>query len=147
MADVDVSAEIDILADPTDVAAVMFDPAREPEWMKAVTGVEVIDPALVPGAKVRHTGTALGTTLSWVTEVETVHFPHVLTLKIADGPFVGSVRYEVQRSPGGTRARIRNVGAPRGASFVPTSLIAGPLQSALNASLARLKEIVERERK
>jgi hypothetical protein len=146
MADVDVSAEIDILADPTDVAAVMFDPAREPEWLKAVTGVEVLDPALVPGAKVRHTGSALGTTVSWVTEVEAVHFPHLLTLSVVDGPFVGTVRYDVQRSPGGTMARIRNVGAPRGASFVPTAFIAGPLQSALNASLSRLKEIVERER-
>ena len=140
---VDVSAEIDIVGDPTDVAAVMFDPAREPEWMKAVTSVEMIDPALAPGAKVRHRGSFLGRELSWVTEVEAVHFPHVLTLRIAEGPFVGTVRYEVQRSGPGSRARIRNVGTPTAFAFLPTAMITGPMRSALNADLQRLKALVE----
>jgi hypothetical protein len=147
MGDVDVSAEIDIQADPTDVAAVMFDPAREPEWMKAVSGVEVIDPALAPGARVRHSGQFLGQALSWTTQVEAVHFPHVLALKIDDGPFVGTVRYDVQRSAAGTRARIRSVGSPNGLGFLPVAMIAGPMRSALAADLERLKAIVERERK
>jgi uncharacterized membrane protein len=147
MADVDVSVEIDIDADPTDVAAVMFDPAREPEWMKAVTGVEIIDPALAPGARVRHQGSFLGRTISWVTQVETVHFPHVLSLSIAEGPFVGTVRYEVQRSAGGTRAKIRNVGAPSGLGFLPAAVVAEPMRTALTADLGRLKSLVEAERK
>ena len=147
MSDLDVSAEIDIQGDPTDVAAVMFDPAREPEWAKAVTSVEVIDPALAPGARVRHNGELLGQSLSWTTEVEAVHFPHVLALKVADGPFVGTVRYDVQRSPAGTRARVRNVGSPKGLGFVPASMIAGAMRAAMAADLERLKEIVERERR
>ena len=146
MADLDIAAEIDIAADPTDVAALMFDPAREPERMKAVTRVEVIDPALAPGARVRHTAQLLGRDVSWTSEVEAVHFPHVLALRIAEGPFVGTVRYDVQRSASGTRARVRNVGAASGFGFLPAALIAGPMRSALEADLQRLKDIVERER-
>ena len=52
MSTIDVSAEIDITASPADIAGVMFDPNREPEWMKAVAGVELIDPALERGARV-----------------------------------------------------------------------------------------------
>lgn len=143
MSDIDVSAEIDIAASPTDVAAVMFDPAREPEWIGAVVGVEVIDPALAPGARVRHSGRLLGRELSWITEVEAVHFPHLLALRIAEGPFVGHVRYDVQRSATGTRARIRNVGSPTGLGPVPSSFVVGPLRSAMTADLERLKTLVE----
>jgi uncharacterized membrane protein len=125
----------------------MFDPVREPEWIKAVTSVDVIDPALAPGARVRHNGELLGQSLSWTTEVEAVHFPHVLALKVADGPFVGTVRYDVQRSAAGTRVRIRNVGSPKGLGFLPASMIAGPMRAVLAADLERLKELVERERR
>jgi len=109
---IDVSAEIEIAANPADIAAIMFDPAREKDWLQAVREVELIDPALAPGAKVRHRGTILGHDVSWLSEVEAVHFPHVLTLRISDGPFVGTVRYEIQRSSAGSRARVRSVGTP-----------------------------------
>ena len=143
MSDVDVAAEIEILADPTDVAAVMFDPAREPDWIQAVTRVEIIDPALAPGAKVRHHGRFLGRDLDWVTEVEAVHFPHVLTLRVAEGPFVGTVRYDIQRSGAGTRVRVRNTGRAAGLGFLPTAVITGPMRSAMTADLERLKALVE----
>jgi hypothetical protein len=143
MSTVDISVDIEIAADPADVAAVMFDPQRESAWMKAVTSVELIDAALAPGAKVRHHGRFMGKDLSWITEVETVHFPHLLTLRIADGPFVGTVRYDVQRSGGGSRARVRNVGEPAALSFLPAAMIAGPMRAAMTADLERLKALVE----
>jgi uncharacterized membrane protein len=140
---VDVSAEIDITAAPADVAAVMFDAAREPEWMKVVTGVELIDPALERGARVRRTGTVLGQEFGWTTEVEAVHFPHVLTLRIVEGPFVGTVRYDIQRSGVGSRVRIRNVGEAKALGPLPAVMITGPMRSAMTADLERLKAIVE----
>jgi uncharacterized membrane protein len=143
MSTVDVTAEVEIAAAPADIAAVMFDPAREPEWMQAVTKVEVIDPALVRGARVRHSGSFLGKEIAWVTEVETVHFPHVLALRMQDGPFAGSVRYEIQRSSGGSVARIRTVGEPTSFGFLPAAMIAAPMRKALDADLGRLKAIVE----
>lgn len=141
---IDVAAEIEIAADPADIAAVMFDPSRSADWMAAVTGVEVLDPALVRGARVRHHGKVLSHALSWTTEVEAVHFPHVLALRIQDGPIVGTTRFDIQRSGGGSRVRIRNVGDPGSAlSMVPAMMIAGPLKVAMTADLERLKKIVE----
>ncbi len=142
MPTIDVSAEIDIDAAPADIAGVMFDPQREPEWISVVTGVELIDPELAPGARVRRTGSVLGRNLGWTTEVERVHFPHLLMLKVVDGPFRGTTRFDVQRSGTGSRVRVRTVGEADGLP-VPGALVAGPLRAAMAADLTRLKSIVE----
>jgi uncharacterized membrane protein len=146
VATIDVSAEIDIAAAPADVAGVMFDPAREPEWMKAVTGVEMVDPALEPGARVRRTGSFLGQTFGWTTEVEAVHFPHVLVLRIVDGPITGTVRYDIQRAATGSHVRVRGAGEAAMLKFLPSAMVSGPVRSALGEDLARLKAIVEQAR-
>jgi hypothetical protein len=143
MSTIDISAEIEIAASPADIAGVMFDPEREPDWMKAVTTVELIDPALEPGARVRHVGAFLGQELAWTTQVETVHFPHVLALRITEGPFAGTVRYDIQRSPGGSKVRVRSVGDVTRPVLAPAALIAAPLKAALAADLERLKQLVE----
>lgn len=143
MTTIDIAAEIEIGAAPADIAGVMFDPARDPEWIRAVTGVEIVDPALERGARVRRTGTFLGQTLAWTTEVEAVHFPHVLALRIVEGPFRGTVRFDIQRSGGGSRVRIRNVGDVAHPALAPAALIAAPMQAALTADLERLRELVE----
>ena len=143
MPEIDVSAEIDIAAAPADVAAIMFDPQQEPQWMKVVTSVELVDAALAPGARVKRRGSFLGREFSWQTEVEAVHFPHVLTLRIADGPFVGTVRYDIQRSATGSHVRIRSVGEAKSLPL-PAALVAGPIRAALAQDLERLKALVEK---
>ena len=140
---VDVTVEIDIGAAPADVAAVMFDPQREPQWMKAVTGVELIDAALAPGARVRRRASFFGKEIGWTTEVERVHFPHLLVLRVTEGPFTGTVRYEIQRSAVGSHVTIQNVGQPTGLGFVPAAVIAAPMKTAMTADLERLKSLVE----
>lgn len=139
----DLRAEIDIAASPATIAGVMFDPQRYTEWMKTVDRVEVLDPALAPGARVKHQGAFMGKSIAWTTEVETVHFPHVLVLKVSDGPFVGTSRIGIQRHGGGSRVQIHNTGELKGMPFVPEAMVSGPLQSALQADLVRLKALVE----
>jgi len=143
MAAIDLHADIEILAAPADVAAVMFDPAREPEWMSAVSQVEVVDPALQPGARVRRTGTMLGRPVAWTSEVEAVHFPHVLTLRVSGGPFTGVLAYQIQRSGGGSHVRIQTRGDVPELGLLPAAVVEGPMRAALQANLARLKALVE----
>ena len=140
---IDVSAEIEIAASPAAIAGVMFDPQRNHEWMKVVEKVEMLDPALAPGARVRYHGDFMGKSMSWLTTVETVHFPHVLELTISDGPFVGSSRIGIQRSGGGSRVQVRSTGEVQGMSFIPDAMIAGPMKSAMEGDLGRLKALVE----
>ncbi len=139
----DLRAEIDIAASPSTIAGVMFDPLRYTEWIKAVDRVEVLDPALAPGARVLHHGAVMGKRITWTSEVETVHFPHVLVLKLSDGPFVGISRIGIQRHGGGSRVQMHNTGELKGMPAIPEAMVSGPLQSALQADLVRLKALVE----
>lgn len=143
MAEIDVSAEIDISASPAEIAGIMFDPARDPDWVAAVASVEIIDPALVPGARVRRSGSLLGQPVTWTTAVEAVHFPHVLILRLEDGPLAGVVRYDIQRAGAGSRAGVRAAGRVAGAGLLPASLITASLRAAIAADLSRLKTLVE----
>jgi uncharacterized membrane protein len=136
-------AEVDINAAPADVAGVMFDPQREPEWMKVVSGVELIDQALEPGARVKRTGAFMGHEFGWTTQVESVHFPHVLVLRIVEGPISGGLKYEIQRSGHGSRVRIKASGQVPALAFLPAAAVQGPAQSALTSDLTRLKALVE----
>jgi len=142
---VNVSAEVEITAEPTDVAGVMFDPQREPEWMSAVKTVELLDPGIKPGARVRRTGSLVGQDFTWTTAVESFHFPHALTLRIVDGPFTGTVSYSVQRSAGGSIARITNRGESNALGFLPASIVEGGMRKMLEGDLARLKGVIEKK--
>jgi len=140
---IDVTADIIIAASPAHIAGVMFDPSRYAEWMQAVTSVEVLDAALAPGARVRHRGSFMGRELTWMTTVETVHFPHVLVLQVTEGPFVGVTRIGIQRSGEGSRVQVQNSGELKGLGFIPDMMVAGPMKTALAADLERLKVLVE----
>jgi uncharacterized membrane protein len=143
MSVVEVSAEIEIAAAPADIAAVMFDPQREPDWMRHITAVHLIDQALEPGARVTHTASVFGREVSWSSEVEAVHFPHLLQMKIAEGPFSGTLRYDIQRSGDGSRVRIRGAGEAQLPMLLPASMVTGPVSEALSKDLQTLKSIVE----
>lgn len=143
MTDVDVVVDIDVAAPPSAIAAVMFDPHRDPDWIAAVSAVEVVDPALAPGARVLRRGSFLGRDIEWTTTVEAVHFPHALALRITGGPFAGVVRYEVARVADGSRVRIRSTGNLTGTGLLPPALVEGPMRSAIAADLQRLKGLIE----
>jgi hypothetical protein len=91
---------------PADTAGVMFDPAREPEWMKAVTSSVPQTPGIQPGAEVKRTSTVAGVVVAWTTIVAQFHFPHALRLTIGGGSS-GYIHYEVQRYGEGTVASVR----------------------------------------
>jgi hypothetical protein len=99
----------DILIDgaPADIAGVMFDPARETEWMTAVSSSVPQSRGITPGAEVKRTSRVGGQDVPWSTTVEAFHFPHVLRLAIPSG---GYIKYEVQRHGDGSVARVRAAG-------------------------------------
>jgi hypothetical protein len=144
MPSIDLGVDTTVSAEPSDIAAVMFDPAREPDWTPAVVSVEIIDKALAPGARVRHTARYLGREVTWMTAVEAVHFPHLLTLRVEGGPVAGTMSYQIQRAPaGGSVVRIEMRGEVPDLAFVPMSLVERELRSMLAKNLERLKGLVE----
>ena len=100
----EISKEILINGAPADIAGVMFDPARETEWMTAVSSSVPQSRGITPGAEVKRTSSIGGRDVQWSTTVDAFHFPHVLRLVIPSGGFI---KYEVQRHGTGSVARVR----------------------------------------
>ena len=102
----DIAEDIQIAAAPADVAAVMFDPARDSEWMTSVTAAVPRTPGISVGAEVNRTSIVAGQPIPWTTQVAGFHFPHVLRLRIAGGQ-TGAINFEIQRAGSGSVARVR----------------------------------------
>ena len=143
MSSIDIAAETDINAAPADIAAVMFDPEREKDWVGVVSSVEIHDAALQPGARVTHRGSVMGRQVALTTQVETVHFPHVLALRVSEPQFNGLVRFEIARAGSGSRVRIRAEGESDQVNMLTKMMVEGAVRSGVNGALSRLKTIVE----
>jgi len=136
---VDVTASRAIEADPRMVAAVMFDPVRDPDW---IGGAKSVDPPTVAptriGARVTRHGGFMGRSFSWTTEVEGFEPDHLLRMTFITGPMKGgSVTYRVEPDGGGSRVWIRNTGpGPRFMSWM--------VRRSVTRDLDRLAMLVER---
>jgi hypothetical protein len=85
----------------------------------------------------------MGFAVGWTTTVESFHFPHMLTLHIAEGSFNGTLQYQVGRGGTGSIARVAIAGDATLPAMIPAAMVAGKAREALNGYLGRLKQIVE----
>jgi carbon monoxide dehydrogenase subunit G len=125
----EIAEDIQIAAAPADVAAIMFDPVRDAEWMTSVQSAVPQSAGISVGAQVDRTSVVSGREIAWTTRVAGFHFPHVLRLSIGGGQ-TGGVHYEVQRAGTGSVARVR----------------ASAAVDLFGFSLERLKALVEARR-
>ena len=136
---VDVTASRLIAAKPGQVAAVMFDPQRDPEWIGGAKSVE--PPAAEPtkvGARVTRHGGFMGRKFSWTTEVQGFDPDHLLHMAFIAGPMKGgTVTYRIEPDGSGSRVSVRNTG--------PGPQVMGWfVKRSVGKDLDRLRRIVER---
>jgi hypothetical protein len=137
---VDVTVRTRIAAPPERVAAIMFDSARDPEWIGGAKRSEVLGPLPYGvGTRVRRDGAFLGRTFSWTTEVVEFTPDRAVRLKHVAGPFSGGVDYTIAAAPGGSEVTIRNYGE---ASF-RFPFMGTMMRMSVAADLRRLKRLVE----
>ena|SRR5438552_19211525 len=108
----DITATRTIAASPAQVAAVMFDPHRDPEWIGGAKSVEhsTSDPT-AKGARTTRHGGFMGRKFSWQTEVAAYEPDRLLDMRFVAGPMKGgSVTYRIEPESNGSRVSIRNTG-------------------------------------
>jgi uncharacterized protein YndB with AHSA1/START domain len=139
---VDVTASRTIAATPGQVAAIMFDPQRDPEWIGGAKSVDTPtgDPMKI-GARVTRHGGFLGRKFSWTTEVRGFESDHLLHMGFIAGPMKGgTVTYRIEPDGSGSRVSIRNTGPG-------PQLIGWFVKRSVGKDLDRLRRIVERGRR
>jgi uncharacterized protein YndB with AHSA1/START domain len=108
----DVTASRQVRAPSRDVADVMFDPRRDPDWIGGAESVELLsaDPT-ARGARVRRHGGFLGKKFSWETEVIEHQPERLLRMRFIEGPMKGGdVTYRIEPSGDTSMVSIRNIG-------------------------------------
>jgi len=144
----DVTARQEVDAPPERVAAVEFDPARDPEWIGGVNEVESLSPPPVRvGSKVRRLGGFMGRPIEWVMLVEAFEPGRLVAMRAEKSPFPMQVDCMLEALDGGRRTRasirIRGEGG-RGMYGLPGFLIGPMVRRSVAADLRRLRDIVER---
>src|SRR5262249_29784732 len=103
----DFFVEQTIHAAPEDVAKVMFDPAREPEWVDKANKAELLTTGpLRIGSRVRHEAGGHGWKPSFITEVKEFEPDRKLVMDVAYGTENGQIIYQVAPTAGGSIASI-----------------------------------------
>jgi hypothetical protein len=146
---IDVTASVRIEAPPQAVAAVEFDPQRDPEWIGGVSRVEAITPPpLGRGSEVRRLGGFLGRPIEWVMHVEAYEPDRLVAMHALKSPFPMDVDYVLEPLDGGraTKASIRIRGEGRGMYGLPSALMGPMVRRSVQGDLGRLKRIVEAPR-
>ena len=84
----DVTATLEIDAPPHAVAAVEFDPTRDPEWIGGVDRVELVttQPFGI-GSQVRRIGGFLGRKIVWLMRVEEYEQSRLVRMHAVESPF------------------------------------------------------------
>lgn len=141
----DVTATVDIDAPPERVAAVEFDPARDPEWIGGVDRVEALTPPPIGvGSRVRRVGGFLGRTIEWIMHVEVFERDRHVGMRAVRSPFPMAVDYHLEPlGPDRTRASIRIRGEGSGMYALPGPLLGPMVRRSVAGDLRRLRAIVE----
>lgn len=137
---VDVTVKLRMDASPDRVGAIMFDAARDPEWIGGAKRSEVLGPLPYGvGTRVRREGAFLGRRFSWTTEVVEFVPGGAVRMKHVAGPFKGGVDYSIAPAGDGAEVTIRNYGE---ATF-SFPLMGAMMRMSVGADLRRLKRLVE----
>lgn len=144
---IDVVARLDIPAPPEAVAAVEFDPTRDPEWIGGVDRVEWITaPPFGEGSEVRRIGGFMGRPIEWIMHVEAFEPARHVGMRAVRSPFPMQVDYRLEPLVGGrrTRASIRIRGEAAGMYRLPGPLLGPMIRRSVTGDLRRLASIVAR---
>ncbi|MCG8443123.1 MAG: SRPBCC family protein [Caulobacterales bacterium] len=138
----DVTVRQHVEASPDAAGAVMFDPARDADWMGgAKRAVMETPPPYGAGSRVRREGGFLGRAIAWTTETTAYEPGRRAELTIVDGPFAGEVTYAVEPDPdGGAILVIRNRGRMPGMPDFLSRMVVG---ASVAGDLKRLKALIE----
>jgi hypothetical protein len=139
----DVRVGTHIARSPEDVAAYMFDPRHDPEW---ITGIERVDPPAEPvgvGIETHRLARFMGRRIDYVLRV-TQHVPdRLLVMESEQAPFPMGVTYAVEPDGAGSRVSLRVTGG-----YGPLMRLAQPIVSrqigrSLKADLRHLRGRLE----
>jgi hypothetical protein len=139
----DVRAEALVATSPEGVAAYMFDPHHDPEW---ITGIEHVDPPAGPvgvGTETHRLARFMGRRIDYVLRV-IEHVPNrLLVMESVRAPFPMGVTYRVDPDGSGSRVSLRVTGGYGLLMRLAQPIVSGQIRRSLEADLRHLRGRLE----
>lgn len=140
----DVTVQTHIERPRAEVAAYLFDPGHDPQWMPALNEVRwLTEPPLQVGTRVARVARFLGKSMEYVLEVLALEPERRLEMRSTSGPFPMTVTYELTDQGGGTLFKLRTQGDARGFYKLAAPLLKLQVEGQIRGDLARLKARLE----
>ena len=139
----DVRVEALVARSPEEVAAYMFDPHHDPEW---ISGIEHVDPPSVPvgvGTETHRLARFMGRRIDYVLRV-VEHVPNrLLVMESVRAPFPMGVTYGVQPDATGSRVSLRVTGGYGLLMRLAQPIVSRQIKRSLEADLRHLGRRLE----
>jgi hypothetical protein len=139
----DVQVEAHVARSPEEVAAYMFDPRHDPEW---ISGIEHVDPPAGPvgvGTKTHRLAKFMGRRIDYVLKV-IEHVPdRLLVMESVQAPFPMGVTYGVEPDPSGSRVSLRVTGGYGLLMRLAQPIVSRQIRRSLEADLRHLRGRLE----
>jgi len=140
---IDVRVEATIARPADQVAAYMFDPSHDPEW---ITGIEQVDPPAGPvgvGTETHRIAKFMGRRIDYVLKV-VEHIPErLLVMESVRAPFPMGVTYGVEPVGSGSNVSLRVTGGYGRLMRLAQPIMSRQIRRSLQADLRHLRERVE----
>jgi hypothetical protein len=139
----DVRVEAHVASSPEDVAAYMFDPHHDPEW---ITGIEQVDPPATRvgvGTETHRLARFMGRRIDYVLKV-VEHVPdRLLVMESVRAPFPMGVTYGVEPDGSGARISLRVTGGYGLLMRLAQPIVSRQIRRSLEADLRHLRGRLE----
>lgn len=139
----DVRVDAHVARSPDDVAAYMFDPRHDTEW---ITGIVRVDPpagSLRVGTEIHRLAKFMGRQIDYVLRVVEYVPDRVVAMESVRAPFPMGVTYSVEPDASGSRVGLRVTGGYGLIMRLAQPLVSRQIRRSLEADLGRLRGRLE----
>lgn len=133
-----VRVEAHVARSPEDVAAYMFDPRNDPEW---ITGIERVDIPVAPvgvGTETHRLARFMGRRIDYVLRVTELIPDRLLVMQSVRAPFPMGVTYGVQPDGSGSRVSLGVTGGYGVLMRLARPIVSRQIRRSLEADLSQL---------
>jgi hypothetical protein len=145
----DVTAEVRVRRPREEVAAYLFEPANDPEWIGGVSEARLLgDPPIRAGSRVARVASFLGRRIEYVNEVVELDDARVLRMRTVSGPFPMDITYSLEGEDegdgdGATVFRNRVQGDASGFFKVAAPLLSRMVRRSIQKDAERLRRLLD----
>ena len=141
----DVTARQSIARPPEEVAAYVFDPVHDTEWIGGITSALILgDKPVEAGTRVSRVARFMGRTIEYVNEITELVPGRRLVMKSVVAPFPMRVTYAFEAEGHGTLASVRVEGDASPMYGLTTPFLSFFVKRNVQGDLRRLKRLLER---